>query len=64
MMIMMMVVMMTQQWKDARAERVESPPDKLQLARAAQQPSHNEGAGQRKSSQSSSSGLIISNKNL
>ena len=62
-MIMMMVVMMTQQCKDVRAEqRVESPPDKLQLARAAQQPSHNEDGGQRKSSQSSS-GLIISNKN-
>ena len=63
MMSMMMVVMMTQQCKDVRAEqRVESPPDKLQLARAAQQPSHNEDGGQRKSSQSSS-GLIISNKN-
>ena len=48
MMSMMMVVMMTQQCKDVRAEqRVESPPDKLQLARAAQQAPHNEDAGQR-----------------
>ena len=45
-MSMMIMMIMTQQWKDVTVEQpLESPPDKLQLAQAAQQP-HNEETGQ------------------
>ena len=45
-MFVMIAMIVTQQWKDVTVEQpLESPPDKLQLAQAAQQP-HNEETGQ------------------